>query len=557
MQKIDNAITSIPYDDFPVGIKYHIQEMLYNKIYNGETLTNLENLIFSLIKDEFIDLDFEIKTEDFKSFYESVENLIGYIPPSTETQLLDDPTLNLIWYLSSLGIEVGPLTFWGGLSPRNSYSTLDLIDDLCKELSNYPGFLGQIFPERLSKFGQNQLSFLWGMNPAYVNGLVRNFKANPEFRVTGASLQKLKNNIISKFATSTRYGATKIESITSLIDSYMSSEIDLLEFLEKIISELGRISTDIIVTYKELSTILIGSPNFFKELRRRIQNPRRSMYNPNYMFSLEQLDQFRRVLSQVLREDAQKSIELLDLYQETNPNLQRYQHQQFTVKNPDYFKEIDTTEKAYWFGFLLADGYHNPKTHITFFELKYGDRNRVIAFAKAVGIEPTRVRDRIGIYERDGEFIQFKKSYLSFSARPFTENFQANGFLDFKAEGIFPQFVKDLIETALEQGEHLSDSNEGKIALAFLLGFYDGDGSLDPNSRYARIYNTKKEFLLEVKSLYGIDNDIHMVKKEVFDEQTGKIVHKSVWALGLGSEFLNELMKSHQNSLRRKRVRII
>ena len=57
-----------------------------------------------------------------------------------------------------------------------------------------------------------------------------------------------------------------------------------------------------------------------------------------------------------------------------------------------------------------------------------------------------------------------------------------------------------------------------------------------------------------VKSLYGIDNEVRMVKKEVVDESTGKIVKKTLWALTLGPDLLQELMKSYHSSMKRKRV---
>ena len=54
-----------------------------------------------------------------------------------------------------------------------------------------------------------------------------------------------------------------------------------------------------------------------------------------------------------------------------------------------YFDEIDTEEKAYWLGFLTADGWinKNDKTNagVTGIELQYGDINHLKKFNKSIG----------------------------------------------------------------------------------------------------------------------------------------------------------------------------
>ncbi len=254
----------------------------------------------------------------------------------------------------------------------------------------------------------------------------------------------------------------------------------------------------------------------------------------------------------MLGDDAQNCLELITSYENTHPNLKRYQGQKFTTTNPDYFNEIDSVEKAYWFGFLCADGYNNPDTYITFFQLSFKDRNRIERFTKTMGLEPTRIRDRMAYYEKDGEIIEFKSSYISFSCKPISQDLQKNGFFDFKSDARVPNFIVELIDVAKSKGEHLSDSLEGRLALSFLLGFYDGDGTYGGGS-HAVIYNTRRDFLLEVKSLYGIDNRVRQVKKEVLDESTGRVVRKTIWALTLGPEIFNGMMASFINSMQRKR----
>ena len=76
--------------------------------------------------------------------------------------------------------------------------------------------------------------------------------------------------------------------------------------------------------------------------------------------------------------------------------------------NREYFKEIDTPEKAYWLGFLAADGSitNNPGGFCLSLELAECDASHVLKFARAIGsdapVSPSRqncVRTRINCWQ--------------------------------------------------------------------------------------------------------------------------------------------------------------
>ena len=54
------------------------------------------------------------------------------------------------------------------------------------------------------------------------------------------------------------------------------------------------------------------------------------------------------------------------------------------------------------------------------------------------------------------------------------------------------------------------DTNWGIVALAWLLGYYDGDGTLDMrgNQMSARIYSASKEFLEQIKEIFEIEYSV-------------------------------------------------
>ena len=52
--------------------------------------------------------------------------------------------------------------------------------------------------------------------------------------------------------------------------------------------------------------------------------------------------------------------------------------------NKDYFEEIDTEEKAYWLGFIYADGSINPSKNGLEISLKYSDKTHLQKFKKSI-----------------------------------------------------------------------------------------------------------------------------------------------------------------------------
>ena len=91
----------------------------------------------------------------------------------------------------------------------DTYSTLELIEDLRSELRNHPAALAQIFPERVSKFNHRRFSLFWGRNSYYVSGLKKKFN-NPNFRIPYETLMKLRRQIKYKLSVNTQNGIKRI-----------------------------------------------------------------------------------------------------------------------------------------------------------------------------------------------------------------------------------------------------------------------------------------------------------------------------------------------------------
>jgi hypothetical protein len=118
--------------------------------------------------------------------------------------------------------------------------------------------------------------------------------------------------------------------------------------------------------------------------------------------------------------------------------------------NRTYFQEINTPEKAYWLGFIAADGYVRRKPdHSVSIGLKESDKNHLLSFANAV--------------DYDGKLIRGKKNKswrINLYGKQIVE--------DLCRAGVTPDKTTDLKPWA----------GPAELMPAYWLGFFDGDGCI-------------------------------------------------------------------------------
>lgn len=128
----------------------------------------------------------------------------------------------------------------------------------------------------------------------------------------------------------------------------------------------------------------------------------------------------------------------------------RYQYDRF------FFYEIDTKEKAYWLGFITADGYVNEDRNFLQIHLQWSDRLHLEKFLRAI-----RAEDRIKV----------KKEYHSITGKPIATVFLSG---------------KEMIECLVKQGVCQNKSNNEKppknipdnLLPDYIRGLWDGDGHI-------------------------------------------------------------------------------
>lgn len=129
--------------------------------------------------------------------------------------------------------------------------------------------------------------------------------------------------------------------------------------------------------------------------------------------------------------------------------------------NEDYFKDINTEDKAYWLGFLAADGHITKQERSLYFNLKQADEDHIRKFKVAINSDyPIRTRSKT-----IGDKIFFSRRII-ISNKNFVQYLIKNGI---------PSGAKTLI---------IKRPNVNSILYRhWIRGYFDGDGSLGRNTK--------------------------------------------------------------------------
>lgn len=185
----------------------------------------------------------------------------------------------------------------------------------------------------------------------------------------------------------------------------------------------------------------------------------------------------------------------------------------------DYFKTINNKDKAYFLGFLYADGWitlNNDGSKTMGINLHPKDEyiiNHFIKNVKANISKKTYYTDN-----RGKKIVHIDISDQEFCNYLLKQGVKPKKTLDFD----FPKF------RSREQ------------SLSFLLGFFDGDGTQGTT----KITSGNRKFLYQIKEKYQLNYKIAKDKRK-----------KNCYNFHLGAKLFNEMLDNYKKSLPRKRIK--
>lgn len=166
----------------------------------------------------------------------------------------------------------------------------------------------------------------------------------------------------------------------------------------------------------------------------------------------------------------------------------------------DYFKEIDSPEKAYWLGYLMADGsIRHPRSNIYYTDLELGivDKEALQHFANNINYGNLTVDDH--------------RARCNINNTAFTKNLMKWGVCQNK--------------TGNESFPHLNK----KLKRYFILGYFDGDGSImfyqhntHIRSRF-HLVCMNKDMLESVKAVLEKDARVQFSPSSLHLKSTGNV----------------------------------
>jgi len=178
----------------------------------------------------------------------------------------------------------------------------------------------------------------------------------------------------------------------------------------------------------------------------------------------------------------------------------------------NYFETIDTKDKAYWLGYLSADGYISKDGGKLVIDLSSKDKSLLLKFCKGVGANENKITDRV----------------------------HKCGSVSNKLIVYGKEFVNHLIKLGCTNNKSFTlkfnNFENEELDMAYLMGYFDGDGMANSSE----ICGASLEFMEGVKTKYNLKFDIK--------ERNG------VYTLNLGAKLKRKLLTNYMDSLSRKRL---
>jgi len=310
-----------------------------------------------------------------------------------------------------------------------------------------------------------------------------------------------------------------------------------IDFLDDLKKEAQKLMPGIIVTNKIISELLTDQRERHYESKKSLVE-RYAKNEKIYLIAEDVLEGYEASLRSCFKHKYQQSNFnwIFKRYCQAN-TLKKFAKSTLNYNpnlNLDYFDIIDLKEKAYWLGWIFAEG-HITKRGGVQIEIGFKDEILVIRFAKAIGFELSNIIYKNRIRDDSSETTTV---FITFQNSCFIGHLLDKGLV----KGKKSEFI-----TLPDLGD-IHNERVRELYMAFLLGYFDGDGG----EGSSRIYSNSYEFLYQIKKKFRIDSKISELKYMTKDGD-----EKIRYMMFLTADLFNEMLCNYNFSLRRKRIKLV
>ena len=314
-------------------------------------------------------------------------------------------------------------------------------------------------------------------------------------------------------------------------DILSNPSVMLIEVIRKEFENIHGIE----INNDKLSQFLGFNKNYITKKYYNIRKGKQGYITP------EKYDQIKDTLlvyfSEINHIMSKELIEALEQYEDFLPkhflirssNRSKLYHPNLKKK---FFETINTNEKAYWLGVMYADGYivEEIDKYRTYYriglKIKIDDVELIDRFIRTLGLNPEYKHRYKELQEIEREFYEVEYFRIHFANQVMAG--------DLIKHGVIPKKSKII---------RLPCLNSCELYLPFILGCFDGDGE----EGTSRLWSGSREFLEDIKNKFDVPNEIQYRESNL----------GSVWGLSLGPKLFNAMLDSYEDSMPRKRKRLM
>lgn len=181
-------------------------------------------------------------------------------------------------------------------------------------------------------------------------------------------------------------------------------------------------------------------------------------------------------------------------------------------RNSRYFNLIDTSEKAYWLGFLYADGYNDEQHGAISLSLKADDKNHVQKFIDAIDYESNvkislvNLNYRDAPYEKASVYLRDAEMSNDLARLGCIQNKSLKLFFPDIDNNLLPDFIRGYFD-----GDGCICKTKNGYAISFVGTFSMIQGIKQHLNLKNKILTRKNVFTLSIGSKIEIENFINMI----------------------------------------------